>query len=406
MIWAVAWRNLWRNKLRSVVIIIAIAIGIFAGAFSWSFYRGMVEQRVQTAIRTESSHIQIHHPDYLVNPDQKNVISNMDSIAAVIDTIDEVEAVTARIIVNAMISSSATGSGVEVIGIDPEQERKVTNISAKIIEGSYFDGNLRSPVVIGERLASKLSVKLRSRIVLTMQEMNGELTRGSFRVAGIYKTSNTTFDEMKVFVKKQDLASLTGIQPREGHELAVMLKNNELTGTAAGKIRALLPQLDVKTWREIMPEVNIVEKSMDLSMYIFMVVILVALIFGIINTMLMAVLERIKELGMLMAVGMTKARVFIMILLETVFLSLTGGAIGIITGYFSTVITSRLGIDLTAFAAGYEKLGYEPVIYPVVNFDIDVKVAVMVLITGCLAALYPAWKAIHLNPAEALRIDV
>jgi ABC-type antimicrobial peptide transport system permease subunit len=149
-----------------------------------------------------------------------------------------------------------------------------------------------------------------------------------------------------------------------------------------------------------------VEESMDISMYIFLGIVLLALIFGIINTMLMAVLERVKELGMLMAIGMNKVRVFLMIMLETVLLSFTGGIVGIITGYLITVLFYHKGINLSGLAEAYEKLGYETIIYPVPNFDIDLKVALMVLITGILAALYPAWRAIQLKPAEALRIDV
>jgi ABC-type antimicrobial peptide transport system permease subunit len=188
--------------------------------------------------------------------------------------------------------------------------------------------------------------------------------------------------------------------------LAVLLKNNEQLEQIADIIRRVFPDADTKTWKEIMPEVNLVEESTDISMYFFLAIILLALIFGIINTMLMAVLERVKELGMLMAVGMNKVRVFLMILLETVFLSLTGGIIGIMAGYIVTVIFNHKGINLSRFAEAYEKLGYESMIYPVPNFDIDLKVTLMVLITGILAALYPAWKAIQLKPAEALHIDI
>jgi ABC-type lipoprotein release transport system permease subunit len=406
MIWAISWRNIWRNKLRSAVIITAIAIGIFAGVFTWAFYRGMVVQRIQSAIITESSHIQIHQKDYLVNPDQKFFIRRIDSITAIIDTMQGVKAVTHRVLVNAMISSAETGSGIRIVGINPSRERKVTNTYSKIIQGSYFESNRKTPIVIGNELAKKLSVKLRSRVVLTLQTMDGTLTSGLFRVEGIYKTSNTAYDEMNVFVRNDDICSLINLNNHSGHELAVLLKNNEQLEQIADIIRRVFPDADTKTWKEIMPEVNLVEESTDISMYFFLAIILLALIFGIINTMLMAVLERVKELGMLMAVGMNKVRVFLMILLETVFLSLTGGIIGIMAGYIVTVIFNHKGINLSRFAEAYEKLGYESMIYPVPNFDIDLKVTLMVLITGILAALYPAWKAIQLKPAEALHIDI
>jgi len=405
MIWAIAWRNIWRNKLRSIVIIIAVALGIFAGVFTWAFYRGLVVQRIQNAISTESSHIQIHHKDYLTNPDQKFVVPNLNKVAASVEKIPGVKAVAQRIVVNAMISSAETGAGVRIIGIDVEKEKQVTNIFSKVREGSYFFGNTKTPIVLGAALAGKLSVRLRSRVVLTLQTMDGTLTSGLFRVEGIYKTSNTTYDEMNVFLRITDIAALTGLEETSGHELAVLLTDNSLLNVTADKMVKDFPGLDTRTWREIMPEVSLVEESMDMAMYIFLGVVLAALVFGIVNTMLMAVLERVKELGMLMSVGMNKTRVFLMILLETVMLSLTGGVIGIIAGYLVTLLYSRHGISLSKFAEAYEKLGYETRIFPVPDPGIDLKVTIMVLITGILAALYPAMKAIGLNPADALRSD-
>jgi ABC-type lipoprotein release transport system permease subunit len=364
----------------------------------------MVEQRVQSAIITESSHIQIHHKDYLTDPDQTYYLNNSYSMSAELKAMPEIKALTRRVLINAMISSAETGAGVKVFGIDPEEEMQVTNMYGKIKEGAYLAGK-KTPIIIGEKLAEKLSVRLRSRLVLTLQTMDGTLTSGLFRVAGIYKTSNTIYDEANVFVRRSDLTGLINLDSNSCHEIAILLHNNELLNNAEKSIKEAFPEADVKSWRTLMPEVNLVEKSMDLYMYFFIVIVLAALIFGIINTMLMAVLERTKELGMLMAVGMNKTRVFLMILLETVLLSLTGGIIGIIIAYFIVLLSYRHGIDLSFFAEGIEKLGYESIIYPVPGPDILFKVAMMVLVTGILAAVYPAWRAIRLRPAEALHMD-
>jgi ABC-type antimicrobial peptide transport system permease subunit len=145
---------------------------------------------------------------------------------------------------------------------------------------------------------------------------------------------------------------------------------------------------------------------MNLMLYIFVGIILLALGFGIVNTMLMVILERVKELGMLMAVGMNRVRVFSMIVLETVFLSLTGGTIGILLALILTQITGKTGIDLSLWGDGLNSMGYDSIIYPEIGFDSIIGVAIMVIITGVLSAIYPARKAIRLNPAEALRIDM
>jgi putative ABC transport system permease protein len=276
----------------------------------------------------------------------------------------------------------------------------------KIVEGRYFDGTRRNPIVIGKKMAEKLNVNVRSKLVLTMQQMDGEITRAQFKVAGIYKISNSMYEQMNVFVKKSDLTRLIGMNNASGHEIAVLLEDDRTYSDIKDKLSARYTNLDVKSWKEIMPEVSLIEESMDISMYLILGIILFALLFGIINTMLMAVLERVKELGMLMAVGMNKIRVFIMIMLETLFLAFTGSIVGIILGYLFTVLLMKTGIDLSAWSEAYERLGMDTVIYPVPDLLIAVKVTIMVFITGLIAAIYPAIKALKLKPAEALRTDI
>ncbi len=406
MIWIISWRNVWRSKVRSLVIIVAVAIGIFAGVFSWAFYYGMVDQRMETAIKTEVSHIQIHQGKYLQNPDIANLIPDIKEKKERIDTMNVVHSTSVRIIQNGMVTSAETGSGITIMGIVAEEEKQVTNLFTKVIEGQYLEGVKRNPIVIGHELAEKLNVKLHSKLVVTMQQLDGTMTSSLFRIAGIFKTSNSMFDETNAFVKAEDLRRITNMNNDQGHEIAVLLNENSAVKETVSHLSREFPGFDVKSWREIMPEVSLLERSMDVSMYFILIIILLALGFGIVNTMLMAVLDRVKELGMLMSVGMNKRRIFFMIMLETVFLSLTGGVAGIIVGYAVSAITSATGIDLASLSQGIERLGFESVVYPVIDIGIILKVTILVIITGLVAAIYPAIKAIKMRPAEALRIDM
>ncbi len=406
MLIAVAWRNIWRSKTRSLVILVAICLGLASGIFYMGFYKGMVDQRINSAIKTEASHIQIHHKEYLNNPDKKFVIENTDSVIQVIKSVSGVEATSIRDIVNTMIQSPTTGAGVKVTGIVPDEEKQVTNLYAKVSEGTYFDSEMRNPIVIGRKLAEKLKVKLKSKVVITLQDMQGNMTGAAFKVEGIFETSNTAFDESVVFVRKSDLSRVMLMNANACHEIAVLLSNNEELARVDQTLKDKLPTLDVKTWREIMPEVSLVESSFGLTMVIFMGIILLALLFGIVNTMLMAVLERTKELGMLMAIGMNKIRVFMMILLETVMLSLFGGACGIVLGWLLNLYFGVKGIDLGAWATAYKSMGFDTLVYTKLPLSVSMEIAVMVIVTGILASIYPALKALKLKPAEAVRIDM
>jgi ABC-type lipoprotein release transport system permease subunit len=402
MISSFAWRNLWRNKLRSSIIIAAVTLGIFAGIFLTAFTNGMINSRIQSIISTEMSHIQIHQPGFLDNDQFSILIQNADSIVNLVRKTPGVVASSKRIIINSMVASAETGTGVKIIGIDPVNERKVTDLSSKIITGKYIDSTDRNPVVISEQLARKLKVSVKNKIIITVQDINKNITGGAFRVVGTYRTDNMMFDEANIFVRGTDLSRLTGLNGNEAHEIAILLNTNEtfdVTKTLSGEF----PNLEVKSWQQLSPEAGYLVSAMNQYMFIFIIVILIALCFGIINTMLMVIMERIHELGMLMAIGMNRMRVFTMIMLETVYLSLTGGITGLILGYAAIRYFEKAGINLYFWKEAFSEIGYSSFIYPVVDSKTMVVTAILVIIAGVISALYPAYKALKLNPSEAIR---
>ncbi|MBI5217517.1 MAG: ABC transporter permease [Bacteroidia bacterium] len=405
MLWLLSWKNIWRNKLRSIVVITAVTLGVFAGIFMIAFMNGMVEDRIKSVIRTEISHIQIHQPDFKENHDFSLRINNADSLIQKIIQTKYVAAVCKRIIISSLVASAETNTGVIITGIVPDEEKKVTNISDKIIVGKYFEGRGKNAVVIGKKFVEKLKVTINKKIIITLQDINKNITSGAFRVVGIYETDNTMYDEANVFVRYNDLCILTGLNDTETHEIAVLLTKNESSETVKQELKKNFPELEVQDWMELSPEAGYLVSAMDQYMIIFILIILLALCFGIINTMLMVVLERVKELGMLMAVGMSKPRVFFMIMLETVYLSLTGGLIGIVSGYIICKHLEKAGLNLYFWKEVYSSVGYSSFIYPTIDFQMIVFTTWMVILTGILSALYPAYKALKLNPAEATRTE-
>jgi len=405
MLLHISWRNIWRNRVRSLVIITAITLGIFAGVFSMSFSIGMLNQRIDTVISTEVSHMQLHHPNYGISGDASDHIANGTEILQAIDTMQAVQGATGRLLINAMIASAETGTGIQVVGINPDREQSVTDLCEHITKGDYFAKRRKNSIVIGDKMAKKLNIKIRSKVVLTMQDNEGNLTGGAFRVAGIYKTTNTAYEELKAFVLQKDLQRLTGNKPGIYQEIAVKLKNGYDEKDLCGTIQTWFPETKAETWRQLMPDIELMNQSMDLSMYIVVGIIMAALGFGIVNTMLMVVLERVKEIGMLMAVGMNKLKVFVMIMLETVFLALTGGLTGIALGTLAVKTTSNTGLNLSIYSQGLEAYGFDSIIYPSIDFSQILQIALLVLVIGFLSSIYPARKALKLNPSEALRSD-
>jgi ABC-type lipoprotein release transport system permease subunit len=403
LIFNIAWKNIWRNRFRSLIIMSAITLGIFAGLFLVAFSKGMGNQRVAAALNTEISHIQIHQPDFIIREDIKMVISPVGQVEKILKANGHVASYSSRILLNSIASSAETGANVKINGIDPVAERTVTDLYSKITEGSYFGKNGRNPVVISQKLVEKLKLKMNSKIVLQIQDLHGNVAPAAFRIGGIYRTNNSVYDEFNVFVKKSDLYSLTGLDSTSAHEVAILLKDYLQSKKVATELQKEFPKLEVKTWKERSVMLSYLNDAMDQYLYIIMIIILIALLFGIVNTMMMAVLERIKELGMLMAIGMSRMRVFWMIVLETVLLSLTGAVLGIVLGILTIHYFGRVGIDLSIWGKGLEMLGYDPVVYTSIdNFFVAI-VVVLVVATGIISAIFPAVKALRIKPVEALR---
>ena len=238
-----------------------------------------------------------------------------------------------------------------------------------------------------------------------MVDMNGDLSSKGYRVSGIYRTVNTGFDETNLFVLYDDLKKQLGLHGDVAHEIAMICDDANTVDEVKTKVQQLAGNDDVKTWKEISPEMSILTESMDQYMYIFILIILLGLCFGIVNTMLMAVLERTKEIGMLMAVGMNKRKVFGMIMLESVMLTLTGGLLGVLIGSLITRYFETRPIDVSAFSEGLEKYGYATKVYTALQPDTLVIITFLVILTGIISAVYPARKALKLNPAEATRTE-
>jgi putative ABC transport system permease protein len=398
-----AWRNMWRNKLRSAVIILAVTTGTFAGIFLIAFSKGIVNSRVEAVISTEISHIQIHKPGFTDNDQFSLRFMADDSLMSRILHTPHVVAASKRIIVNSMVASAETGIGVKINGIDPQQEQRVTRLHTKIIQGEYLAETGRYPVVISEKLAQKLKVGLHNKIVITVQDEEKNITGGAFRIAGIYRTDNLMFDEANIFVRNSDIARLTGIPDNEVHEVALLLDDNRNTEATSQLLSARFPELEMKNWLQISPDAGALVGAMNQYTYIFNIIILLALSFGIVNTMLMVIMERLRELGMLMAIGMNRMRVFMMIMLETIFLSLTGGVLGVAAGWSLSLYTGRKGINLYFWKEAFGEMGFSSLVYPVAETQVILVTTLMVVAAGIISALYPATKAIRLKPARAIR---
>ena len=384
------------------MIIASVAAGLWSGLFLMAFYYGTSEQRVNTAISREISHLQIHNPEFKKDYEVRYVIPGAQGIVEDIARMPEAKSVTGRTVSRAMASTAGGSSGIMLNGIDPVTEDSVTQLRSKIIEGDYLDSGKRNRMLVGQKLADKLKLKLGSKAIFTFLDKDLSIISAAFRVEGIYKTQNTPYDETNVFVRKEELNALIGL-PGSTNEIAILLESNKVIQPVDDRLKSKHKDLLVETWREISPEMDLIVSVTDQSMYIFMAIILLALAFGIVNTMLMAVLERTRELGMLMALGMRKSGIFFMILWETIFLVMAGCPFGVLFSIVTVYYTGKYGLDLSVFQDSLASFGYAAIIYPKLETYHYVVMLVMVAATAILSSIFPARKALKLEPADAIR---
>jgi ABC-type lipoprotein release transport system permease subunit len=402
MLVKIAWRNTWRHRVRSGVLFASVAAGVWAGIFLMAFYFGMSTQKLRTAIEREVSDIQVHHPVFKNDFDVQYTVPGGPEAMQRLAALDGVLAVAGRSVTRAMISSARGSAGVQVNGVMPADEERVTGLRQKLDTGGYFGQGRRNQVIVGRKLAGKLKLRVGSKAVLNLLDTAGHITAAALRVVGIYRTTNTPYEETNLFMDIADLNALLGTG-RGVHEIAVRLQDHEDPRGVLQRARAALPGLQVESWRDVAPELSLIYEVTDMSSFIFIAIILLGLSFGIVNTMLMSVLERTRELGMLMALGMNKKKLFGMIFLETLFLVFAGLPFGMLLAWATVRYTGAHGIHFDAFSEAVAGWGYDPVVYPELRAYHYAFIVGMVALTALLSSLFPASKALKLLPAEAIR---
>lgn len=399
-----SWKNIWRNPMRSGVVITAVILGTWAGIFMSAFMNGMSQQYIRDHLQNYTSHIQIHDARYVEDKLPEFYIQDADFLVNQLKMQPFVEEIALRSVVNGLASSATNNFGVTIQGIHPEQEQQVSSLHEYMQDGEYLDPSIPNPVVIGAPLAKRLSIETGSRMVLNFQDVDGNITAGAFRVSGILKSANSGFDESNVFVLAEDLNDILG-RENTTHEIVMLVNDFKQAGSYTSQLEDTLQseELAIQSWGDVAPTLRYMDANMDFTLYIIMTIIIIALMFGIINTMLMAVMERTQEIGMLMAIGINKKRTFAMIFWETLFLTMVGVPLGMGLSHLSITISSSIGIDLTMFAEGMSEYGLSSVIYPELEALYYLNIALLMVGATLLSSLYPAWKALQLNPVQAIR---
>jgi ABC-type lipoprotein release transport system permease subunit len=404
MYFRLGWRNIWRNPRRTAVILTAVIIGIWSMIFLGALMRGIAEQMIHTGIATLTGHIQVHHPGFRDDPVVENSIMNPKTLETTLNKALPPEAHwTPRIRVNATASNARYSEGITMVGIMPETEKKVSFIGQAIKEGRYLKDDDNYGILIGKALADKMETRLGKKLVLMSQDTERNIASRAFHIVGIYSAEMQATEKQFVFVTLPSAQNLLKLQQGIS-EISILLPQNQMVNSVTGNLTGVLPAAtyDVQSWDEILPLVKAYLRIYDTFIFLWYLVVFIAMSFGIVNTTLMAVFERIREFGLLKSLGMKPLSIIKEVLTESFFILLLGVILGNALCFFSILWLSQTGIDLSSFAAGSEFAGISRVIYPAVYVRDVIQANLVVFILGLVVSLYPAIKAARFTPVEAL----
>ncbi len=396
-----AYRNLWRNHRRTIIMLAAITLGVWAMIIMIAMMRGMVEDMLRDGIETLPGHVQAHHPDYLDDPSISNLIALSDTeLTATLEQAG-VAVWASRVKVPAVVTSERESRGVTLLGIDPARERGLTFVDMDKVEGRFLDGVDDSGIVIGRKLADTLETGLGKRIVIMSQNPDNEIADRGFRVVGLFDANMDAIEEGFVFIGKQTAQTLLDVPDRVTEVFAL--------GDDYRDVDALLAQMSVlqdsdilvQPWQQVDTYLGAMLDMMDGFVLVWIVVIFLALSFGLVNTLVMAVFERIREIGLMLALGMKPSSILGQIILESLLLLAIGLCIGNVLAW-ATIQALAGGIDVSAVAEGMQMMGVSSTLYPKLMLADIVLTNVVVLVLGFFASLSPAWRASRYEPVEAI----
>ena len=404
MYFQLGWRNIWRNPRRTMVIMTAVIIGVWSMIFLGALMRGIADQMVRNGIATLTGHIQVHHKGYRNDPVIENSMNEPEVVKTVLNKLLPADARwTSRIRVNAIVSNARHSTGATLVGIEPYKEAGTSFIGQAITEGRYLKPDDKYGIVVGKALVDKFETKLGRKLVLMSQDTSREIASRVFRIVGIFRAEMEATEKQFAFVTmpaaQQMLKLKKGIS-----EVSIILPVRQEADQISDVLRVelLSNNYEVHTWEELLPMVTAVLKLYDGFIFLWFLVVFVAMGFGIVNTTLMAVFERIREFGLLKALGMKPWWIIREVLTESFLLLILGMVIGNSLGFLNIFALSGTGIDLSSLAAGLEYVGMPRVIYPIISSKDVITANLVVFILGLLVSLYPAFKAARFTPVEAL----
>ncbi|MCI5158884.1 MAG: ABC transporter permease [Candidatus Electrothrix sp. AUS1_2] len=364
-------------------------------------YEGMIEQMINNAIRSDSGHLSFFAEGYRSDPDLSLRVHDVPAIRAALEQDTRVRSFVVRMKQDGLAATAHASRGAVIIGMELAREEEHGRLAEYLHKGAFSFGQQDKGIILGFKLADTLQVRIGSKIILSAQDMQAEVASAAFRVTGILKTNNMALDERAVFIDLDRMRRMLSV-PEGVTQIAVIVRDQDQLAEIQGDLQKQISGLDVLRWDELYPALmqsKVIMKgfNMIISGMIFCVATL-----GIFGVMLVSVLERIREFGIMLAIGTRFSQIRNIILAESFFLGLIGFLFGSLIGGLTLLYFKVYGLDLTAFSDAFEEFGMDAVSYAVIRPSYFLTAFTAVLLAAFFSVLIPLRVLKKSNPIEAI----
>lgn len=399
-----AWRNLWRNPRRTLITLFSMTFGLTMMIVGYSLSDGMLNQMVHYATLLGTGHVQVHHPDYLENHSIYDSMSDPETLLADIAGTG-LGSASPRVFATALVSSGQQSAGGKLWGIDPDLENSVTELYKHLETGTWLVPDVLGRVVLGRNLARNLSVGPGDEIVVLTQAADGSLGNDLYTVSGTLKSIGEGLDRGGVIMNIQDLSELL-VMDGKIHEIAIRLNDpNELDAASLTLSKTLDPErYKVEDWKQLFPELAEYLRLSSSSMAIILFIIFAVASLGIVNTQLMSLFERTREIGVMRALGLSPLSMALLVFFETIFLVLMAAVTGGIAGILWSLRLEYIGWDISWMGGSFAFVGvaFDPHMYATLTPAAVIDSIAVMFIVILLASLYPLFRAARISPVDAI----
>lgn len=405
-LFAVAWRNLWRHRRRSLITATAMAVGVGLCMASIAYTDGTYRMIFDVLVDQQLGHVQVHHPDYPGKRALYDTVADADATLARLDQIPGCAAVSGRLFGYALLGGPHKSTGVQLIGVDPARERAVTKVWSRVRQGAYLAEGDDQGVLLGADLARDLGLGPGDEVVVVTQSADGSMGNALYTVRGLVRSGNTLIDNGGAYLSLAALQDLL-VLPDQVHEFILLSQDPDHLDAFAAAAQQAAPDALVQTWEQASPQTAQMLALQDVSVGIILAVVFSVAAFGVLNTMMMSVFERTRELGVLKAIGMRPGRLVGLIVMESFFLASLAAGIGLLIGGALDAWLVVYGLDFSGSLESMDFMGVS--IDPVMKGEVRplgvVITVASVFVVSILASLWPALRAARLEPVEAIRSE-